>query len=98
MSVYGNPAADNAIAALLTDNARVSAERGGQFTSDTVTVQDGSTAYAFSRGVDRAWRLATVNTYGNVSFVRGAGCDASGFVINDHFVVEELNVCMADAR
>lgn len=94
MSVYGNPAADNAIAALLADNPRVKTERGGRFTSDTVTVSQGSTHYAFSRDVNRTWRLAAVNTYGNVSFVNGEGCDASGYVIEDVFVAEELTVLL----
>lgn len=91
-TVYGNPTADTAIALLLADEPRMVVERGGRYAPDTVTVYDGCTGYQFQRGADRMWRLATVSTYGNVRFVSGAGCDASGYVVLDGEVNSELSV------
>jgi hypothetical protein len=91
-STYGNPAADTAIALLFADEPRMVVEPGGRYAPDTVTVYEGCTGYQFQRGTDRVWRLATVSTYGNVRFVSGEGCDASGWVVPDAEVNHELSV------
>jgi hypothetical protein len=87
-----------AVTALLADNAKVRVEREGTFVPATVAVREGCTEYQFQRDTKRVWRLATVNTYGNVQFVQGEGCDASGYVIKDKFVAEELTLVYNTTR
>lgn len=91
-STYSNTSADQAIAALLADGAKVRTEREGRYVPAVVNVREGSTTYQFQRAVDRKWRLTSVNTYGNYQGVTGHGCDASGYVITDRYVADELTM------
>lgn len=56
-----------------------------------VTAEKGCTTVTFSYGRDGKWRMTSVNTYGNHSFVNGEGCDATGYVITDMGTMELLD-------
>jgi hypothetical protein len=67
-----------------------------KFCPARVEAQIGSTEYLFKYGSDCAWRLVSVSNYGNYHGVHGPGCDASGFVIRDMDVCEQLDSAFLD--
>lgn len=91
-----NDQATRAIAALFEAPRRqLSARRAGRYVFARVEVRSETTEWSFERDRAGTWRLTYVSEYGNVSFVTGRGCDASGYVIRDHEVVDRLNGTLA---
>jgi len=76
-------------ALLRTKPSRTSQD--GKWVNPTVRIQDGTTGYVLSYHRDGKWRLGTTNVYGNVEWVRGEGCDASGLVITNLELMEALD-------
>lgn len=59
------------------------------FAPAKVTAEKGCTTFSYGR--DGKWRMTSINTYGNHSFVNGEGCDATGYVITDEATMELLD-------
>ena len=72
----------------------------GTDTAWTLHLTEGTTTYTLDLNpADYTWRLTNINTYGNVEFVNGVGCDATGFVVSNPDLEELLeNVCFENQR
>jgi hypothetical protein len=61
------------------------------FNPRSAKVEIGTTTYSFEKGADDQWRWSSVSVWGNFEGVHGAGCDASGFRVNDPDSIDTLD-------
>lgn len=67
----------------------------GQFCPLQLTAREGTTEVVFQFLADSKWRWTSTSTYGNVQFVHGPGCDASGWVCSPE-VVEMIEATLRE--